>query len=88
MTIIKSENFSSTMTLKDLAESMKQKRFSEIEDPIKRKKAIYEHLMNTMIDTIHDREKAADLAATRLQTLRDYEGPSPKIDSVPVKDVS
>ena len=88
MTIIKSENLSSTMSLKDLADSMKQKRFDEIEDPIKRKKAIYEHLMNSMIDTIHDRDKAADLAATRIQTLRDYDGPNPKIDSVPVKDSS
>jgi hypothetical protein len=88
MTIIKPENFSSTMSLKDLAESMKQKRFAEIEDPMKRKKAIYEHLMNTMIDTIHDRTKAADLAATRIKTLRDYEGANPVIDSIPMKDVS
>jgi hypothetical protein len=88
MNIKKAETFSSTMSLKDLAESMKQKRFGEIEDPIKRKKAIYEHLMNTMIDTIHDRTAAADLAAIRIKTVRDYEGADPVIESVPPKDIS
>jgi hypothetical protein len=87
MTIVKSEHLTSTTTLKDFADSMKQKRFNEIEDPIKRQQAIYDHLMDLMINTIHDRTKAADLAATRIKTQRDYGGMNPTIEDVPVGDV-
>jgi len=87
MDITKNETFSSSISVNELADSMKQKRFHEIKDPMKRQQAIYDHLMSVMIDTIHDRTKAADLAATRVETVRDYGGASPTLDSIPVEEV-
>lgn len=87
MDITKNETFSSSMSVNELADSMKQKRFHEIKDPMKRQQAIYDHLMSVMIDTIHDRTKAADLAATRVETVKDYGGASPTLDSIPVEEV-
>jgi|TARA_R100000656_G_scaffold120393_1_gene94642 hypothetical protein len=87
MDIAKTQQYTSSTTLKDLATSMKDKKFHTIEDPLKRQQAIYDHLMNLMIDSIHDRTIATELATQRINTIRQYSGSSPVIESVPVDEV-
>lgn len=58
-----------SLSLTDFGKAMAQLDLSSVA-PEKRRQAIMDHLAKIMIGTIHDRDKAAELAAARLLHLK------------------